>query len=38
VQLASKTGFPVDRVDAAVATLSVDGLVELDAGRVRLAS
>ena len=37
-QLASKTGFPVDRVDAAVATLSVDGLVELDAGRVRLAS
>jgi len=37
-QLASKTGFPVDRVDAAVATLSVDGLVEVDAGRVRLAS
>ena len=37
-QLASETGFPVDRVDAAVAALSVDGLVEVDAGRVRLAS
>jgi A/G-specific adenine glycosylase len=37
-QLASETGFPVDRVDAAVATLSVDGLVEVGAGRVRLAS
>ncbi len=37
-QLASETGFPVDRVDAAVATLSVDGLVEVDGGRVRLAS
>ena len=30
-RLASETGFPVDRVDAAVATLSVDGLVEVDA-------
>jgi A/G-specific adenine glycosylase len=37
-RLASETGFPVDRVDAAVATLSVDGLVEVDGGRVRLAS
>jgi A/G-specific adenine glycosylase len=37
-QLASETGFPVDRVEAAVATLSVDGLVEVDGGRVRLAS
>jgi A/G-specific adenine glycosylase len=37
-QLAAETGFPIDRVDAAVATLSVDGLVEVDAGHVRLAS
>jgi A/G-specific adenine glycosylase len=37
-QLASETGFPLDRVDAAVATLSVDGLVEVGAGRVRLPS
>jgi A/G-specific adenine glycosylase len=37
-RLAWETGFPVDRVDAAVATLSVDGLVEVDAGRVQLAS
>jgi len=37
-RLASETGFPVERVDAAVGTLSVDGLVEVDAGRVRLAS
>jgi A/G-specific adenine glycosylase len=37
-RLASETGFPVDRVEAAVATLSVDGLVEVDGGRVRLAS
>jgi A/G-specific adenine glycosylase len=37
-QLASRTGFAVDRVDAAVATLSVDGLVEVEAGFVRLAS
>jgi len=37
-RLASETGFPVDRIDAAVATLSVDGLVEVDGGRVRLAS
>jgi A/G-specific adenine glycosylase len=37
-RLASVTGFPIDRVDAAVATLSVDGLVEVDAGRIRLAS
>ena len=37
-RLASETGFPVDRIDAAVATLSVDGLVEVGAGRVRLAS
>jgi A/G-specific adenine glycosylase len=37
-RLASETGFPIDRVDAAVATLSVDGLVEVDAGHVRLAS
>jgi A/G-specific adenine glycosylase len=37
-RLASETGFPADRVDAAVATLSVDGLVEVDAGRVRLWS
>jgi len=37
-RLASETGFPVDRVEAALATLSVDGLVEVEAGRVRLAS
>jgi A/G-specific adenine glycosylase len=37
-QLASETGFAADRVDAAVASLSVDGLVEVGAGRVRLAS
>jgi A/G-specific adenine glycosylase len=37
-QLGSETGFPIDRVDSAVATLSVDGLVEVDGGRVRLAS
>lgn len=37
-QLASETGFAVDRVEAAVATLAVDGLVEAEAGRVRLAS
>ena len=37
-RLAAETGFPIDRVDAAVATLSVDGLVEVDAGHVRLAS
>jgi A/G-specific adenine glycosylase len=37
-RLAVKTGFPRDRVDAAVETLAIDGLVEVDAGRVRLAS
>jgi A/G-specific adenine glycosylase len=37
-QLSSVTGFPLDRVDAAVVTLATDGLVEVDAGRVRLAS
>jgi A/G-specific adenine glycosylase len=36
--LASETGFSVDRVEAAVEALTVDGLVEVEAGRVRLAS
>jgi A/G-specific adenine glycosylase len=36
--LASATGFPVDRVEVAVEALTVDGLVEVEAGRVRLAS
>jgi A/G-specific adenine glycosylase len=37
-RLAAETGFPRDRVDAAVETLLVDGLVEVDAGQVQLAS
>ena len=36
-RLADETGFPPDRIDAAVGTLTVDGLVEDDAGAVRLA-
>jgi A/G-specific adenine glycosylase len=36
--LASETGFARDRVDTAVENLAVDGLVEVEAGRVRLAS
>ena len=36
--LASETGFPVDRVEAAIQALAVDGLVEVEAGRVQLAS
>jgi hypothetical protein len=35
--LADETGFAVDRIDAAVATLTKDGLVRDDAGAVRLA-
>jgi A/G-specific adenine glycosylase len=37
-RLAVETGFARDRVDAAVEALVVDGLVEVGAGRVRLAS
>jgi len=37
-RLASATGFPVDRVEAAIQALAVDGLVEVEAGRVQLAS
>ena len=36
--LASEIGFPVDRVEAAIQALAVDGLVEVEAGCVRLAS
>jgi len=36
--LASEIGFPVDRVEAAIQALAVDGLVEVEAGRVQLAS
>ena len=35
-QLADETGFPPERIDAAVGTLATDGLVE-DAGEIRLA-
>jgi A/G-specific adenine glycosylase len=35
-RLVAVTGFPRDRVDAAVETLAVDGLVDVDAGRVQL--
>ena len=37
-RLAVETGFAVDRVDAAVEALVIDGVVEIGAGRVRLAS
>jgi A/G-specific adenine glycosylase len=37
-RLAVETGFARDRIDAAVGTLLVDGLVEVGSGRVRLAS
>jgi len=36
-RLADETGFPPERIDAAVATLTADGLVLDDAGAVRLA-
>jgi A/G-specific adenine glycosylase len=36
-RLADETGFPPERIDAAVGTLTADGLVEVDAGEVRLA-
>jgi len=36
-RLAAETGFARDRVDEAVGTLAADGLVEVGAGRVRLA-
>jgi A/G-specific adenine glycosylase len=36
-RLASESGFPIDRVDAAVETLVADGLVEIRGGRIRLA-
>jgi A/G-specific adenine glycosylase len=36
-RLASETGFPPERIDEAVVTLSVDGLVDDDGRRVRLA-
>jgi hypothetical protein len=36
-RLAAETGFARDRVDVAVRTLVVDGLVEAVADRVRLA-
>ena len=35
-RLADETGFPPERIDAAVGTLATDGLVE-DAGEIRLA-
>ena len=35
-RLADETGFPPERIDAAVGTLTADGLVEDDAGEVRL--
>ena len=37
-RLVAETGFARDRIDAAVRTLVVDGLVEVGSGRVRLAS
>lgn len=37
-RLVAETGFARDRIDAAVGTLVVDGLVEVGSGRVRLAS
>jgi A/G-specific adenine glycosylase len=36
-RLGDETGFAPERIDAAVATLTADGLVEDDAGEVRLA-
>ena len=36
-RLADETGFAPERIDAAVGTLTTDGLVEDDAGAVRLA-
>jgi hypothetical protein len=36
-RLADETGFTPERIDAAVGTLTTDGLVEDDAGAVRLA-
>jgi A/G-specific adenine glycosylase len=37
-RLTAETGFDPERVDAAVAALAADGLVERSAGRVRLAT
>jgi A/G-specific adenine glycosylase len=37
-RLAAETGFPRGRVDGAVRTLIVDGIVQVEHGRVRLAS
>jgi A/G-specific adenine glycosylase len=37
-RLAAETGFPRGRVDAAVQALVAEGLLEVEAGRVRLAS
>jgi len=36
-QLADETGFPPERIDAAVGTLTADGLIVDDLGEVRLA-
>jgi A/G-specific adenine glycosylase len=37
-RLAAETGFTLDRVEAAVGALVTDGLLEIEAGNVRLAS
>jgi hypothetical protein len=36
-RLADETGFPPERIDAAVGTLTADGLIVDDLGEVRLA-